>query len=130
MMTVIANMFVIGIMTTFVIVKIFMVLKEDLPGDRYRDIFVILILITFAIMIFFAIGTDYVRHRDVIVMLFVIADAFDIVNVIDIIFIVLVKRHYQTRFCLFHTRDHEVREHIPHTWAPSNDTLFQSNFSA
>ena len=27
-------------------------------------------------------------------------------------------------------RDHEVREHIPHTWASSNDNLFQSNFSA
>ena len=28
------------------------------------------------------------------------------------------------------TRDHEVREHIPHTWASSNDYLFQSNFSS
>ena len=29
----------------------------------------------------------------------------------------------------FATREHEVREHIPHTWASSNDNLFQSNFS-
>ena len=32
------------------------------------------------------------------------------------------------RFC-YESRDHEVREHIPHTWASSNDILFQSNFS-
>ena len=29
----------------------------------------------------------------------------------------------------FTARDHDVREHIPHTWASSNDSLFQSNFS-
>ena len=28
------------------------------------------------------------------------------------------------------TRDHEVREHITHTWASSDDNLFQSNFRA
>ena len=28
------------------------------------------------------------------------------------------------------SRDHEIREHIPHTWASSNDNRFQSNFSA
>ena len=27
-------------------------------------------------------------------------------------------------------RDHDLREPIPHTWASSNDNLFQSNFSA
>ena len=27
-------------------------------------------------------------------------------------------------------RDYEVREHIPHTWVSSNDSFFQSNFSA
>ena len=27
-------------------------------------------------------------------------------------------------------RDHDLREHIPHTWASSHDNLFQSNFSA
>ena len=27
------------------------------------------------------------------------------------------------------SRDHEVREHILHTWASSNDNPFQSNFS-
>ena len=27
-------------------------------------------------------------------------------------------------------RDHDLREHIPHTWASFNDNLFQSNFSA
>ena len=27
-------------------------------------------------------------------------------------------------------RDYDLREHIPHTWASSNDNLFQSNFSA
>jgi len=27
-------------------------------------------------------------------------------------------------------RDHDLREHIPHTWASSNDNHFQSNFSA
>jgi len=27
-------------------------------------------------------------------------------------------------------RDHDLREHIPHTRASSNDNLFQSNFSA
>ena len=29
-----------------------------------------------------------------------------------------------------YTRDYDLREHIPHTWASSNDNLFQSNFSA
>ena len=28
------------------------------------------------------------------------------------------------------SRDHDLREHIPHTWASSDDNLFQSNFSA
>ena len=28
------------------------------------------------------------------------------------------------------TRDHDLREHIPHTWISSNDNRFQSNFSA
>ena len=27
------------------------------------------------------------------------------------------------------SRDHDLREPIPHTWASSNDNLFQSNFS-
>ena len=31
---------------------------------------------------------------------------------------------------LHSSRDHEVREHIPRTWASSNDNFFQSNFSA
>ena len=26
-------------------------------------------------------------------------------------------------------RDHDLREHIPHTWASSHDNLFQSNLS-
>ena len=30
----------------------------------------------------------------------------------------------------FISRDHDLREPIPHTWASSNDNLFQSNFSA
>ena len=31
---------------------------------------------------------------------------------------------------LVKSRDYEVREHIPHTWVSSNDSFFQSNFSA
>ena len=27
-------------------------------------------------------------------------------------------------------REHELREQIPHTWAPSNDGFLKSNFSA
>ena len=30
----------------------------------------------------------------------------------------------------FKTRDYDLREPIPHTWASSHDNLFQSNFSA
>ena len=32
--------------------------------------------------------------------------------------------------CHICTRDHDLREPIPHTWVSSNDNLFQSNFSA
>ena len=46
----------------------------------------------------------------------------------------LTKKTAQFTFMLdrqpFKTRDHDLREHIPHTWASSNDNLFQSNFSA
>ena len=39
----------------------------------------------------------------------------------------VVLRLFQT--CIL-SRDHDLREHIPHTWASSHDNLFQSNFSA
>ena len=44
----------------------------------------------------------------------------------------LKKSHSSWGHCthLCRPRDYEVREHIPHTWVSSNDSFFQSNFSA
>ena len=47
----------------------------------------------------------------------------------------MVKKHMTTPSIWHKTewpapRDYDLREHIPHTWASSNDNLFQSNFSA
>ena len=47
-------------------------------------------------------------------------------------FMVWGKRLKPFSYCIYLvlTRDHDLWEHIPHTWASSHDNLFQSNFSA
>ena len=42
----------------------------------------------------------------------------------------IICKYYRLNWTSLSPRDHDLREHIPHTWASSNDNLFQSNFSA